>query len=54
MSFTKRLTDGSALVDVEVRKGASEGYFEKLGWEREEVGRKGLPWGELVGRFSVL
>ncbi|KAF8608900.1 hypothetical protein BDV93DRAFT_602776 [Ceratobasidium sp. AG-I] len=45
MSFTKRLTDGNALVGVEVRKGGGEGYFEKLGWEREEVGRKGLPWG---------
>lgn len=46
MSFTKRLTDGSALVNVEVRKGGSDGYFEKLGWEREELARMGLPWGE--------
>lgn len=48
MSFTRRPTDGSAIVSVDVRKGV-EGYFERLGWEREEVGRRGLPWGELFG-----
>lgn len=48
MSFTRRPTDGSALVSVDVRKGV-EGYFERLGWEREQVGRRSLPWGEFFG-----